>query len=226
MLKPRSGLKAAFGVMAVLLAMIFVIGSALAPATPVYAEIKHTGTPPGHGKVKDSATPVAATEAAEDGGLVKGQGQGQGQDTHLEAWYAREVKWLETQQKQLDLANTAYARTEAWIADRKTLGEDTAAFEAGLPAFQAQIDAAQAAHDEAAAILAAHAGFDDAGLVADRQEAQKMLVDARKSLNEAHRLLVKCQQVFHHAVRDYRLANKPVGGTAEAEDTEEGEDEP
>jgi hypothetical protein len=131
-------------------------GLLLIPAAPAYAD---TGTPP---------APNAGVRI----------------DERLARLYGREQSWLKVQADNLTRANEMVAKAQARIDDWKNQGKDTTALETALTALKGQIAAAQAAHDQAADILAAHAGFDDSGKVTDREQARQTVRDAGESLRD------------------------------------------
>jgi uncharacterized phage infection (PIP) family protein YhgE len=152
------------------------VGAAFAPATPAFAQ---------------EATPTPRPGQAE-------------RDERLKNWYQREQNWLNAQAQHLGHLNEHAARAQEWIDELKGKGEDTSALEAALATFNGQIAAAQSAHDTAAGLLAAHAGFDGAGNVTDPDQARQTLVEARESLNSAHQTIVQARRDFLQAARDFR----------------------
>jgi hypothetical protein len=100
------------------------------------------------------------------------------------------------------------AKAQARIDDWKNQGKDTTALETALTALKGQIAAAQAAHDQAADILAAHAGFDDSGKVTDREQARQTVREAGESLRDAQLDLKEARLDLLKAVRDWRKSNR------------------
>src|SRR5574341_1353521 len=128
----------------------------------------------------------------------------QARDDRLKHWYQREQNWLNVQTQSLAKANEAAGKVQDWINNLQSEGKDTSPLEAALATFQSQIAAAQAAHDTAASILGAHAGFDDGGNVTDPDQARQTLVTARQSLADAHNTLRQASEDLHKAVQDFR----------------------
>jgi hypothetical protein len=135
-------------------------------------------------------------------------------EAHLKNWYQREQNWLNAQTEHLANLNERAAQAQSWIDELKGEGEDTMALEAALAAFNSQIASAQAAHDTAAGLLAAHSGFDDAGNVTDAEQARQTLVDAREALNSAHQIIVQARRDFLQTARDFRRTRYLENGLA------------
>jgi len=155
-------------------------GLLLAPTTPAYAD---TGTPP----------------ASNSGARI---------DERLARLYEREHNWLKVQADNLGRANEMVAKAQARIDELKSQGKDTVALEAALATIKEQIAAAQAAHDQAASILAKPAGFDDSGKVTDRVQARQTVRDAGESLRDAQLALKEARLDLLKTVRDWRKANR------------------
>jgi glycine/D-amino acid oxidase-like deaminating enzyme len=128
----------------------------------------------------------------------------------LERLLQRELNWLEGQADHLARAGEAVARTEAFIDKAKAEGKDTGSLEAALRDFQARLTEAQAAHDEAQALLDARAGFDADGQVTDPQAARQTLADAGRALGQARFDLRQAEIDLRQAVREFRRANRPA----------------
>lgn len=131
----------------------------------------------------------------------------QERDERLKNWYQREQNWLNVQTEHLAKANEAAGKVQEWINELNGQGKDTSALEAALAAYQQQIASAQSAHDTAASILGAHAGFDDDGNVTDPEQALQTLTSARQSLADAHDILRQARGDLHRAVQDFRKTN-------------------
>ena len=131
------------------------------------------------------------------------------QSARLERLLQRELQWLEGQANHLAQAGEAAARTQELIDKAKGEGKDTSALEAGLAAFQAEVAEAQAARDEAQALLDARAGFDADGKVTDPQLARQTVADAGQALREGHFILRQAERDLRQAVREFRRANRP-----------------
>ncbi len=163
------------------LALVVALGGLLlAPAAPAYAD---TGTPP---------APNAGARVGE----------------RLARLYEREQHWLEVQADNLTRANEMVTRAQARIDELKGQGKDTTVLETALAALKEQIAEAQAAHDQAAGILAAHAGFDDTGKVTDREQARQTVTDAGDALRDAQLALKQAHLDLLKAIHDWRKANR------------------
>lgn len=120
-----------------------------------------------------------------------------------------EQAWLARQGEQLEKANEALAKALEMLAAAKGEKVNASALEAALASFKAGIAKAQAAHDKAAQILAAHKGFDDQGNVVNMREAQQTLREARRAMLEAHQLTLRAVQELRRGVRGWR-GNRPT----------------
>lgn len=111
----------------------------------------------------------------------------------IEASLPRDYRTLKLasklQQKKLDAQPKIVARTQTYINKMKAAGKDTTELDAALVEFQASIAAAQVKHDEAAAILATHAGFDDSGKVIDQAAAKTTVDTAKAAILESNKIL-------------------------------------
>lgn len=131
------------------------------------------------------------------------------QGARLERLLQREMEWLAGQTNHIAKAGDVAARTQAFIDKASGEGKDTRALEAGLAAFRTEVAEAQAAHDEAQALLDAKAGFDADGKVTDPQLARWTVADAGQALREAHFILRQAERDLRQAVREFRRANRP-----------------
>lgn len=166
------------------LCALLLAGLFLAPAAPAYAG---TETPP--------ARPTP------DGAKL---------DARLVKVYAREQGRLQIQADNLDKANAAAEKGQTLIDALKAKGKDTTALETALATAKAQVAAAQTAHDTAASVLSAHAGFDADGKVTDREQAQQTVKSASEALLDAHLTLKQAQLDLRVAIRNWRKANPDV----------------
>ncbi len=176
---------------AILAVAVALSSLAFAPA-PVYAQSSGPGA---------QKTPQAGEKGAKH-------------NTALELAYTREQARLLIQNNHFVLASEAADRLEKFIAKAKENGQDVSALESALSTFNAQLPKAQAAHDQAKSILAAHTGFDANGKVTDPAAAKTTVDDGRKALNDAQVLLRQAGADLHAAVRAWREAHPPVKKTA------------
>lgn len=128
-------------------------------------------------------------------------------DQRLEKVYQREQQWLAIQTGHLQKANDVIGKVEQYITAQNAKGRDTASLTAALNIFKLQVAAAQSAHNTAASILGAHAGFDANGHVTDPDLARQTLIDTRQSLRSAHQTLKQAAHDLHAAIKEYREAN-------------------
>lgn len=111
------------------------------------------------------------------------------QTERLEKAYKAEQRLLEVQAKRIVGTAERIKNLEERIAKLKNSGKDTTALEAALQNFQNAVGEAQKTHDEAAAILKTHAGFDTEGMVTDIKAARETVSTAEKLLKAAHQHL-------------------------------------
>jgi hypothetical protein len=117
---------------------------------------------------------------------------------------------LVAQGNRLDRVETLTGKAETLIQKLKGRGIDVTTLENALKDFQAAIPGAQAAHQSAAGILAAHAGFDVNGKVSDAKLAQQTVVDAGQALREAHRILQNAFRDLIREIRQFKRDNRPA----------------
>ena len=108
----------------------------------------------------------------------------------------------------IDKARTGADRLENLIDQAKERGRDASALEAALASFRASMDSAQTKHDQGAAILARHAGFDDQGEVTDIKEAWGTVRGAGKEFRDAGKTMASALRTLHAAIRDWREAHR------------------
>lgn len=127
----------------------------------------------------------------------------------LERAYQREQMALDHQGDRLEFAALIAGDVREWIDYLKEQGEDVDELEEALANFNAGLADAQAHHDDAAAILSEHEGFDEDGKVVDRPQAVDTLRRAGRALRDAHRALSDATADLHTAIRDWRYDHRP-----------------
>lgn len=150
-----------------------------APATPAYAD---DGTPP-------------TAERSRDRGTL------------LERAFEREKDWLARQGDRLAKADAGAEKLAGLIEEAKAKGVDTSELETALAQFLGQMARAQHSHDEAAAIIDAHAGFNGGGKVTDADQALETVKAARDALREAAQVMMGAARDLRSAVRAWREAH-------------------
>jgi len=125
----------------------------------------------------------------------------------LELLYKREQNMLDGQSFQLERAANIASRAADLIARLSGEGYDVSDLQAALDAFEASLADANASHDTAARILAAHAGFDDSGALTDRAAAINTLRSAGQALRDAHFTLANATVDLRRAILDWRQAH-------------------
>ena len=108
----------------------------------------------------------------------------------------------------IDRARSGANRLENLIDQAKERGRDASALQAALASFRASMDSAQAKHDQGAAILATHAGFDEQGQVTEVKEAWETVRGAGREFREAGKTMASALRALHAAIRDWREANR------------------
>jgi len=132
-------------------------------------------------------------------------------DKALPNFLKREQNVLSSLDHRLEVAARVTTKAQAWIEKLTAAGKDPTGMQNGLEVFNAKVAEAQAARDQAASLLDAHAGFDADGNVTDRQQARSTLQEARTLLRQANKSLVQAVPDFRKAVNQYRKANKTQG---------------
>jgi TolA-binding protein len=150
-----------------------------APAPPAFAD---DGTPPSAGRSRDR------------GAL-------------LERAFEREKDWLARQDDNLGKAEAGADKLAGLIEKAKANGVDTRDLEAALAQFRGQIGSAKHAHDEAVAILDAHAGFNGGGKVTDAAQALETVKGAGSALREAAQVMTGAAKDLRAAVQAWREAH-------------------
>ena len=141
-----------------------------------------------------------------------------GRWTLLEEAFEREKDWLSRQSDNLARAATAGDKLEELIGKAHDRGIDTGDLEGALAQFRGQLAAAEQSHEEAEAILDAHAGFNGGGKVTDQEQAFETVKSARAALREARETLKGASEDLRDAVRAWREAHHleptatPAGG--------------
>ncbi len=162
------------------------------------------------GLALSAAAPALAAEPAPPAPAA----QSQRQPWRLERAYLRAQHDLEMQAFHLSKTDEVTAKTQALIDRAKGEGKDTSGVEAALAAFEAAVPQAEAAHAEAAAVLASHAGFDDNGQVTEAVQARETIEAANEAMREARELLRDAERDLRQAIRDFVRANRPAQPTA------------
>jgi len=134
--------------------------------------------------------------------------------TRLERAFEREKDWLSRQSDNLARAGTAADKAGELIEKAKERGVDTGALEAALAKFEGQLAAAEDSHEEAAAIIGAHAGFNGGGKVIDQEQALETVKSAGAALRDAMRTLKDAAQDLRDAVKAWREAHPRPQPTA------------
>jgi hypothetical protein len=135
--------------------------------------------------------------------------------TLLERAFEREKDWLSRQSDNLARAGTAADKAGELIETAKANGVDTGDLEAALAEFNGRLAAAEESHEEAAAIIDAHAGFNGGGKVTDQERAMGTVKSAHAALRDARETLKDAAQDLRDAVKAWREAHPRPQPTAE-----------
>ena len=133
---------------------------------------------------------------------------GQQADQELTFTLQREQNFLQRQQIHLTQAQQVAAKAQTLIDRADAKGVDVTDLKNALAAFNSQVAAAKATHDQAASILSAKNGFDANNQVTDRQTAHQTLLDARNALRQAHLTLQNAVLSLRTAAQNWRVAHK------------------
>lgn len=151
-----------------------------------------------------AATPEAppvpgATAVAPDAKDAEGRG--------LTRLLIREKRALHAQTDRLRRATEVQTRTQRFIDTQAAAGKDVAPLRTALATYTERVAAAKVDHDKAKATLTAHAGFDEAGKVTDRDAAKQTVKSAGEDLKKAHEHLEGAGKDLATAIKAWREAN-------------------
>ena len=147
---------------------------------------------------------VPATTAYADDGTPPSGERSRDRGALLERAFEREKDWLARQGDNLAKAGAGADKLAELIEKAKANGIDTSELETALAQFKGQMARAEHSHDEAAAIIDAHAGFNGGGKVTDAAQALETVKGARSALSEAARVMVDAAKDLRAAVRAWR----------------------
>jgi hypothetical protein len=151
--------------------------------------------------------PVTPTYAA---GLPNDPVLAQGKDyfPRLEMLFELQQERFDHQTQVLERIPTFIDRIQRLIDRATAKGVDASAVQAALDDFSAAIPAAQSAHDQAAALIAAHTGFDEKGMVTNLAAA----VQTVKAIHQANLgytdALLPSFRTLRQAIRTFVQENK------------------
>ncbi len=117
---------------------------------------------------------VPATTAYADDGTPPSGERSRDRGALLERAFEREKDWLARQGDNLAKAEAGADKLAELIEKAKANGIDTSELETALAQFKGQMARAEHTHDEAAAIIDAHAGFNGGGKVTDAAQALEL----------------------------------------------------
>jgi hypothetical protein len=148
-----------------------------------------------------------ATPAFADDGVPPSGGRSRDRGTLLEKAFEREKDWLGRQSDNLGKAGAASGKLAGLIEKAKANGVDTSELDTALAQFKGQMARAELSHDEAAAIIDTHAGFNGGGKVTDAAQALETVKGAGHALREAAQEMLGAAKDLRAAVQAWRAAH-------------------
>lgn len=158
---------------------------------------------------------VPAAPAYADEGAPPAPERSRDRGARLEQVFEREKDWLGRQSDNLGKAGAASEKLSGLIEKAKANGVDVSSLEAALATFEGQIAEAEQQHEEAAAIIDAHAGFNGGGKVTDQAQALETVKSAGGALRGAAQTMKEAGQGLREAVKAWREAHPRPQPTAE-----------
>lgn len=138
----------------------------------------------------------------------KGNDRVQRLEKRLEVAFARIQLIFQRQEDGLARVDEIIARTEALLDLAAKKGLDASAVAKALSDLKTALPAAQSAHNQAGAILAAHNGFDDQGKVTYAAAAGETLKATAEALKAYRATLDSSGRALREAVRAFLEANR------------------
>jgi hypothetical protein len=127
----------------------------------------------------------------------------------VEEAYAKLLEWYNFQTGWMSQADSITARTQNLINEATARGYDASAVQSALDAFGAAYPNALVYNQQAGAIVAGHAGFDESGAVTDLSAAIQTVRSLQQALKTAHDTMNGTGQALRQAIRTFIDANKP-----------------
>lgn len=125
----------------------------------------------------------------------------------LERLWLRATQGVERFGKLIERSDTMTEKMQALLDKAKANGKDVAAVQAALDAYIHAVDEAGPMYEEATAIVATHAGFDDAGKVTDFEQAKSTLKDLGAQLKDLREQIGLPGKALREAIKAFREAN-------------------
>jgi hypothetical protein len=151
------------------------------------------------------ALPISDAAAA---GLPDDPQPGEGNHPRLKIAFRRLERRVERMGNLLDRSDALIEKAQTLIDRAAEKGLDASGVQAALDALAAALPNVQAAHAEAAAIAAAHAGFDDDGNVTDPEAAQSTVEALHTALQETRAAMDGTGKALIQAIRDFLKENR------------------
>ena len=165
----------------ILVALVAALAVAALPLTGVFAA-----------PAQDPSTPPA---------------EGERSGVRLEKLWARATKGVERFGKLIERSDKLTEKIQNLIDKAAANGKDVAAVQAALDAYNHAVDDAGPMYDEAKAIVATHAGFDDAGKVTDFEQAKSTLKELGAQLKALREHIGLPGKALREAIKAFREAN-------------------
>ncbi len=145
--------------------------------------------------------------------------KGEVSNEKLEQAWARQLKLYERLGKGFENTDAQGAKFQEMIDKAAANGKDVSALQAALSAFQAALNSARPAYESAQTIVNSHNGFDGNGKVTDAEQARSTVQEMRAKLAEVKSLMNGTGRALREAVKAFREANRPAGGSPDERDT-------
>lgn len=117
--------------------------------------------------------------------------------------YTRAMQALDKLSSHLERADQGIGKVEELIARLQERGVDTAPLEEALGTAREQLSAAHSDFEQAAAVLQAHAGFDENGQVTDIAQAKQTIQEGGAGMRSAQHTLAQAAKDLRQAVREF-----------------------
>jgi hypothetical protein len=131
-------------------------------------------------------------------------------DARLEKVWAREQAVYQRQDDRLAKADEFFAKVQSGIDKATAKGYDASAIQAALDALETAVQTARPIHENAASLIAAHAGFDATGEVTDRVQARETVKLLGQSLKDYRSTVGDPFKALREAVKAFREAHRPA----------------
>ena len=132
----------------------------------------------------------------------------------LEQVWARELKIYERFGKLFGDIDGRVAKAQERIDKAAQSGKDVSALQSALNAFETAAKAAKPIYDSMNGIVGTHQGFDASGKVTDAEQAKSTVKEVHTKMLDLKTAMGGTGKALRDALKAFREANKPVGGSA------------